>query len=50
VYQAPEAEFVDVTQLMIRPFHPNARTLKTVKEMEKAPLVPLEELKKHKDY
>jgi hypothetical protein len=51
VYQVPGAEFVDVTALMIRPFRPNAKARPiNLKELEKTPLVPLDELKKHKDY
>ena len=51
VYQAPGAEFVDVTALMIRHFKPNAKAPPiNLKELQKTPLVPLDELKKHKDY
>jgi hypothetical protein len=51
VYQTPGAEFVDVTALMIRPFRPNAKARPiNLKEFEKTPLVPLDELKRHEEY
>jgi hypothetical protein len=50
VYQAPGAEFVDVTAPMIRLFRPNAKARPmNLKELEKTPLVPLDELKRMKD-
>jgi len=49
VYQAPSAEFVDVTDLMIKPFHPSEKTLKIVESMKKIPPISLEEAKNIKD-
>jgi hypothetical protein len=51
VYQSPGVEFVDVTALMVGLFQPNAKAQPiNLKDLEKTPLVPLEELEKHKDY
>jgi len=47
VYQRSGVEFIDVTDLMVKPFDPNEQTLKIVKELKKQYPVPLEELKKH---
>lgn len=44
VYQGPEVEFVDVTDLMVGPFGPDEATLQMVKEMAAHEPVPLEEL------
>ncbi len=49
VYQAPDAEIVDVTSAMIKPFHPSEKTLKTVEEMKKVAPIPLDEMKNFKD-
>ena len=46
VYQAPGAQTVDVTQAMIRPFHPSPKTLRGIQELEKVKPMPLEEAKK----
>ena len=48
VYQRPGVEFVDVTGLMVQPFHPDESTLKVIKGILKQAPVPLEELKNHK--
>ena len=45
-YQSPSAEFVDVTGLLIKPFHPNERVLGWIKDLEKQTPIPLEELRK----
>ncbi len=44
-YSVPSAEFVDVTGLIIRPFNPNERTRRIVKELSKQPPIPLEKLR-----
>lgn len=46
VYQAPGAEFVDVTRLLIEPFHPNERALRNIEELEKHAPIPMEEARK----
>jgi hypothetical protein len=43
VYQSPDAEFVDITDLMIKPFDPNEKTRNIAKELGKHPPIPLEE-------
>ena len=47
VYQAPNIEFVDVTDLIVKPFKPDKDTLKTLEELKKVDPVPLEELEGH---
>ena len=47
-YQSPSAELVDITELLIKPFHPNEKAMKSIKMLEKHAPVPLEELKNHK--
>jgi hypothetical protein len=42
-------EFIDVTDLMVKPFNPDEETLKTIKEIQKQDPVPLEELTNHQD-
>jgi len=44
-YNVPSAKFVDVTDLIIKPFHPSQRTRRIVKELSKQPPIPLEKLK-----
>jgi len=44
-YSVPSAGFVDVTDLIIKPFSPNERTRRIVKELSKQPPIPLEKLK-----
>jgi Skp family chaperone for outer membrane proteins len=43
VYQSPDAEFVDITDLMVKPFNPNEKTMSTLKELGKHPPIPLQE-------
>ncbi len=43
VYQSPDAEFVDITDLMIKPFNPSEKTLKIVTELTKHPPITLQE-------
>lgn len=45
VYQRSGLEFVDITDLMVKPFDPNEETLKILKELQNQDPVPLEELK-----
>jgi len=47
VYQRSGVEFVNVTDLMVKPFNPDEETLKGVKEIQEQDPVPLEELKKN---
>lgn len=47
VYQRSGVEFVDVTDLMVRPFEPDEDTWRTIKDIQKQDPVPLENLKKH---
>jgi len=49
VYQAPGVEIVDVTDLIVEPFHPNEKAKGYIKELTKHPPVPPEVLAKHKD-
>jgi hypothetical protein len=47
-FQQQGVQFVDVTDLMVKPFEPDAETLKVIKEIrEKAPIAT-DVLKKHK--
>ena len=48
-YRRPEAEFIDVTSLMVKPFEPDEETMKIVKEIQTQEPIPLEELKGHSD-
>ncbi|MCK5793107.1 MAG: hypothetical protein KAH12_00255 [Anaerolineales bacterium] len=48
VYQRPELEFIDVTDLMVKPFDPSEQTLSVLEELKKQDPIPLEELKKCK--
>ena len=45
-YQSPSAELVDVTDLLIKPFHPNERVLGWIKDLKQHPPVPQDELAK----
>ena len=47
-FQAPGAKFIDVTDLMVKPFSPTKETLKVIKDIQKQDPVPLEVLKEHK--
>ena len=49
VYQRAGVELVDVTDLMVKPFNPDEKTLKIIKEIQKIEPVLLEELKHHQD-
>jgi hypothetical protein len=49
VYQRSGVEFVDLTDLMVKPFDPDDKTLKIVKEIQKQDPVPLGKLKNHDD-
>jgi len=44
VYQQPGIEFIDVTDLMVKPFSPDEATLKLIKDMQNVAPVPLEAL------
>lgn len=48
VYQAKDAEFVDVTELIIRGFEPPAKALKSIKALKKYEPFSKKELEKHK--
>ncbi len=49
VYQAPDAEFVDVTDLMIKPFKPSEKTLKIINDLKKHAPISLEEAEQIKN-
>ncbi|MHB1037622.1 MAG: hypothetical protein ACYC35_05740 [Pirellulales bacterium] len=49
VYQTPTAECVDVTARMLKPFHPDEATLRTVEELKKHAPISLEEAENIKD-
>jgi Skp family chaperone for outer membrane proteins len=49
VYQTPSAELVDVTEAMLKPFHPNERVRKTVKELQQHRPLSAEELRNLRD-
>jgi hypothetical protein len=42
-YQTPDADLVDVTDLMIKPYSPNEKALDIVKELKKHQPIPLQE-------
>lgn len=46
-FQAPNAEYVDITTLMVQPFSPSTETLKKIQDIQKKEPVPLDELKNH---
>jgi len=46
-FQRPGVECVDVTDLLVKPFQPDADTLKVIQELRKRHPVSLEELKKN---
>lgn len=48
-WQAPGVETVDVTDLMVKPFKPTERTLKTIAELRRHAPIPNEKLKNLKD-
>ena len=47
VYQQPEVNFIDVTDLMVIPFAPDQATLTVIEEIRKQDPIPLEDLKRH---
>jgi hypothetical protein len=47
-YQAKNAEFVDVTELLIRGFEPSERTLKIIRELKKHKPLSVDVIEKHK--
>jgi hypothetical protein len=47
-YQAPEAELLDVTGLVIKAFNPDEKAMRIVKDLMSKPLIPVEEVRKHK--
>ena len=47
VYRQPAFRFIDVTDLMVKPFDPDQATLTIIKEIQKQDPVPLEKLKRH---
>jgi hypothetical protein len=49
VYQSPDAEFVDVTDLMVKPFNPSEKALKWIESLKDHPPIPLEDAKNIKD-
>jgi Skp family chaperone for outer membrane proteins len=49
VYQSPDAEFVDVTDQMVKLFNPDEKTLKIAEELRKHPPISLEEARNIKD-
>lgn len=48
-YQTPTAETVDVTQALIKPFHPDERALKIIEDLQKRRPVPAEQLRNLRD-
>ena len=48
-YQAPTAETVDITQAIVKPFHPSERSLKIIKDLEKHRPLPAEQLRNLRD-
>ena len=49
VYRKPAVKFIDVTDLMVKPFDPDEATLTVIKEIQKQDPVPLEKLKRHQN-
>jgi hypothetical protein len=45
-YQIPGTQTVDITQAMVKPFHPSEKTLRVIQDLEKTPPIPLEEARK----
>ena len=48
-YSAADAQFVDVTDLIVEPFKPNERTKRIIRELRDKPPAPPEEIEKHQD-
>ncbi len=49
VYQTPPAETVDITQALIKPFHPDERALKIIEDLQKRRPLPAEPLRNLRD-
>ena len=49
VYRQPAVKFIDVTDLMVKPFSPDQATLTIIEEIQKQDPVPLEKLKSQQD-
>ncbi len=47
VYQQADVKFIDVTDLMVKPFDPDEATLKLIQDIQKQKPVPLDQLKDH---
>ena len=50
VYQSPDAEFVDVTDQLVKLFNPDEKTLKIGEDLKKIPPISLEEARNIKDW
>ena len=48
-YQRSNAQFVNVTELIVKPFDPDEKTQKMIEEIQKQEPVPLEQLQHHQD-
>ncbi len=48
-YQRPGIEFTDITDLLVKPFSPDEKTLAILKDLSKQKPIPLEELKNFRD-
>jgi len=48
-YQRPGVKFVDVTDLMVKPFNPDKKTQEVIREIRKQKPVPLEKLNDHQE-
>jgi hypothetical protein len=46
-YSVPDAQLVDVTDLIVEPFKPNERTKRIIRELRDKPPLPPEEIEKH---
>ncbi len=46
-YQSETAEFVDVTELLVQPFHPNEKVQRWVEQIRQKAPISAEELRKH---
>jgi hypothetical protein len=46
-YSVPDAQLVDVTDLIVEPFKPNGRTKRIIRELRDKPPLPPEEIEKH---
>ena len=49
VYERSDAEFVDVTDLMVQPFAPDEKTLEIIQQLKTRKPVPLAQLESHRD-